>query len=544
MNTAWWGRLVARLWVADVEPWTAGRLVGAGAAWVGVSVLAWSWRAPEGVGWFALGVVAWGGSLALLRRAPLLSLAIAGVLVGVNVAFLAGAAVVGYVLGRSRVAVAPTLCVYGALVLLAPVYGLVPAETVLGWAAVLSTTAVLVGLLPWLVGRHGRHRRELAAAGWQAARNLQQQQHAITTETRVRERARIAREMHDTLGHELTLIALRAGAFEVGGAGTASTADGLRSAEQLRMAATRATEQLNDIVGLLSEESEAPPLRPDGADLDDLVTSARSAGVDVRLQRVGAVHSTSPLVRRATLRLVQEGLTNAAKHAPGASVVVRIETEGRGVTVSVADDGCNGGSPAAPGGGRGLLALTERVRLLGGDLATRDMGPGFLLSAHLPDENAEHLVSPIGSAGEAAQLRSPLEEQLAAGRRRVRRSLAATVLVPATALGLVTLGAAAYFVYATVASVLPAADFEGIDVGDPRAEVDPLLPAVEMLDAPVERTPAPPPGATCWHYEAEVSFFDRRDVYRICFADGAVVTADVLPADPAPAAEQSDPARP
>ena len=74
-------------------------------------------------------------------------------------------------------------------------------------------------------------------------------------------------------------------------------------------------------------------------------------------------------------------------------------------------------------------------------------------------------------------------------------------------------------------------EFATIEVGQPREEVEEFLPAVEMLEPPTDRLDPPAaPDADCRYYESEVSFFDRRDVYRICFADGAVASADVIPA--------------
>ncbi|QFG19815.1 histidine kinase [Actinomadura sp. WMMB 499] len=113
---------------------------------------------------------------------------------------------------------------------------------------------VLLGVLPWLMGRYWRQYRELVRAGWERAERLEREQRIIAERERLRERARIARDMHDSLGHELALIAVRAGALQV--------ADGLterhrRAAAELRAGAAEATEHLREIIGVLREDAAA-----------------------------------------------------------------------------------------------------------------------------------------------------------------------------------------------------------------------------------------------------------------------------------------------
>ncbi|MEV1176451.1 histidine kinase [Nonomuraea sp. NPDC049784] len=134
-------------------------------------------------------------------------------------------------------------------------------------------------------------------------------------QARLRERARIARDMHDSLGHDLALIAVRAAGLELA-AGLDQAH--VRAAGELRLAAADATERLRQIIGLLREESDVAPLSPVDEDVAELVRRARDSGMPITLDLApGPVPDLAHAV-------VQEGLTNAAKHAPGAAVAVRV----------------------------------------------------------------------------------------------------------------------------------------------------------------------------------------------------------------------------
>ncbi|TDC88469.1 hypothetical protein E1292_45655 [Nonomuraea deserti] len=247
---------------------------------------------------------------------------------------------------------------------------------VLAWGGDLalwvSMTTALVGtyLVPYLLGLLRR-------------RLLQQRRVArlsVEAQARLRERARIARDMHDSLGHDLALIAVRAAGLElVPGLGPAE----VKAAGELRVAAADATERLRQIIGLLREEADAPPLTPADEDVAELVRRARDSGMTVDLDLIpGPV----PGLARA---VVQEGITNAAKHAPGAAVQVEVSPER--VTVR---NGPPRSRPTAQPGGLGLAGLRERVRLAGGTLTAGPMtervsGGGFELAVTLPLEGEE-----------------------------------------------------------------------------------------------------------------------------------------------------------
>ncbi|MER7505854.1 histidine kinase [Nonomuraea pusilla] len=201
---------------------------------------------------------------------------------------------------------------------------------------------------------------------------LQRRQARLSAEAqaRMRERARIAREMHDSLGHDLALIAVRAAGLELApGLGPAE----VKAAGELRVAAADATERLRQIIGLLREDADEAPLSPADEDVADLVRRARDSGMAITLDLDGG---PVPALARA---VVQEGLTNAAKHAPGAAVAVSVSP--RRVAVR---NGAPRARPVARQGGLGLDGLRERVRLAGGVLSAGPSGDGFELTVELP----------------------------------------------------------------------------------------------------------------------------------------------------------------
>ncbi|USX55280.1 sensor histidine kinase [Lentzea sp. HUAS12] len=232
-----------------------------------------------------------------------------------------------------------------------------PALVFAGGAAGGVTGLVLVGVavaVPWFLGRAGHQQAALAAAGVEAAH--------------LRERTRIAHEVHDKLGHELSLLALQAGALEM-----TLPAEQQKAAAQLRETAAQAAERLSELVFLL-RDGDPPP----AVDLQDLVGRATGAGMLVEFEVDGLVPST---VERTVHRVVQEALTNAAKHAPKSVLELKVATAD-GVTVVEA--GNEAGRRRGAGSRTGLVALRERVRLAGGTLRVSRHGGRFELVAVLP----------------------------------------------------------------------------------------------------------------------------------------------------------------
>ncbi|MGW2308407.1 sensor histidine kinase [Actinomadura luteofluorescens] len=416
---------------------------------------------------------------------------------------------------------------------------------------------VLLGVLPWLVGRYRRQYQELLSAGWERAERLEQQQRIAAERERLRERARIAQDMHDSLGHELALIAVRAGALEV--------APGLddrhrAAAAQLRTGAADATDHLREIIGVLRDDPADPaadpaadpvdaaagggapetPARPARESIPDLVDRARASGVPVRL--TGDARAPAELGTMAALtahRVVQEAITNAAKHAPGAAVTVALARTGtRGITVTVANDPPPDGPPLLPSGGRGLAGLTDRVRLLGGTLhAAPTPGGGFRLTADVPAtpdpapgrapgrtrptaRDALRTALGLTPAG-AGEWPSESARHLARERRQVRRGLITAIAAPTALMAVLGTIMAGHYVFVTLNSVLRPADYGSLTVGDPQDRVERALPPMQTPDAGTVRAAVPEPaGADCRYYRPDANVLGVGRIYRLCFAGG------------------------
>ncbi|WP_433555567.1 sensor histidine kinase [Pseudonocardia xinjiangensis] len=247
-----------------------------------------------------------------------------------------------------------------------------------------------------------------AAAGWglfigarqqllmslrERAERAEAEQAERALRARADERRRIAREMHDALGHRLSLLSVHAGALELRRDLTAQTVE--RTATVLRETAHAALADLREIVLLLREppttDLEGPPLdgpQPRLGDLPDLVAQSRAAGTAVVLDLDPALHSSPPPDRVASsaYRVVQEGLTNARRHAPGASVRVEVSgRQGEGLTVEVTTEPASPARPVTQGSGTGLIGLSERLDLIGGTLEhAAGTDGGHRLAAHIP----------------------------------------------------------------------------------------------------------------------------------------------------------------
>lgn len=208
-------------------------------------------------------------------------------------------------------------------------------------------------------------------------------------QARLAERRRIAGEMHDRLGHRLSLLSVHAGALALR---TDLSAETVReSAQVLRDTTHRAMEDLRTIVQVLQEAPCPDSGEPEDADdlgaVEHLVTEARAAGADVSLRSTALLMMAPPgrPLAGVAYRVVREGLTNAARHAPGAPVeVVLAGDPGHALTVTVTS-GSSGDSPAPEGAGTGLVGLRERVETLtGGTLAHGPLPEGYRLRAVLP----------------------------------------------------------------------------------------------------------------------------------------------------------------
>ncbi|NYI06753.1 sensor histidine kinase [Allostreptomyces psammosilenae] len=509
--------------------------------------------------------------VALGRTHPLVSLLAAGAAAAADWRFALLMVASGYLAGRRTpdgrqgtvaLAVLAAAALLSCLVTGAEVYRYL----------VMATGLLLLGVFPWLIGRYRRQQVQLVWAGWERAEQLEREQRIVSEQARLRERARIAQDMHDSLGHDLSLVALRAGALEV-----APDLDERhrRAAAELRSGVADAAERLRDIIGVLRDDADPSPspTGPVGEGIEELVERARRSGVAVRLRvepgstasdatttdaaakdaagpdaagggpgaEPGYARDLPPAVRRAAYRVVQESLTNATKHAPGAEVTVRLTRTPGELLVTVANTAPAPGAPAPElaRGHRGLAGLRERVRLVGGTLRAGPADGGFRVEARIP-------LGPAGTAGAVAAeadapdgagdgpepwaRRSESAAQLEQGRRRLRRGLVTAILVPGGLLLALGAAMAGLYAYDSYNSRLTPAAFEALAVGQPQREVEEVLPAWEAPERRDGRQPPIPEGARCRYYRSDAGFLPAPfDVYRLCFRQGALVAKDVIP---------------
>jgi signal transduction histidine kinase len=389
---------------------------------------------------------------------------------------------------------------------------LVGVDPVAQWV-VLTGTLLFGCVFPWLGGRYWRQSRELARAGWTRAARLEGEQRIAEERARLRERARIAQDMHDSLGHELSLIALRAGALQVApdlpGQHRAAAAD-------LRAAAADATDRLHRIIGVLREDDEPVPLAPAGESVEQLVARAAESGLPVRWEPTGAGRAVQPgsVAERILHRVVREALTNAARHAPGAPVTVVAAGEAGGTTVTITNGRATQKSSPSTGGS-GLIGLRAAVTASGGDFEAGPHGDGFRVRAYVPEQPTP---------------RPPRTAAPSAPFTRARRRVAVAIGAAACAGVVLVGGAFAWYAYTESRSVLEPAAYARLGLGATAAELAPLLPDRTARDAPAERAPAPPKGTDCRYYRASGELLASVDHFRLCFdAEGRLATKDLIP---------------
>lgn len=234
-----------------------------------------------------------------------------------------------------------------------------------------------------------RVRRDLIAQLHERAAQLEEEGRLRADQARAAERERIAREMHDVLAHRISLLSLHAGALEY--RPDAPPAEIEATAGVVRESAAAALEELRDVIGVLREgtESEARPPQPTLTDLPALIEESRAAGMRIEAELdLTDDEEGAGSAGRTAYRIVQEGLTNARKHAPGTLVSVKVAAGAAGIEIEVRNRAplSPPPAPALPGAGSGLIGLGERVDLVGGELRHGDGDGDFVLAATLPWE--------------------------------------------------------------------------------------------------------------------------------------------------------------
>ncbi|MEW9517733.1 sensor histidine kinase [Streptomyces tubercidicus] len=519
--------------------WRVWRAVGE-AFLAGVLVLLF----PQGVSQLGLegGPQAIGIALVLVRRRFPAACAVAlAALTGLQPAVALLTAVAGYTAVRQ----AETVRRWAGLLLVAAAAAMVTSTAFgalsgvssstfgLALGAVLALTAVIV---PGMAGVARGQQDRLVRAWRERAAAAEKARRLADSESRMRERSRIAAEMHDLVGHRLSLVSLHAGGLEMA---LDKAAPELRDEAALVRSATRdAMQELREALGVLGplERDTGTEALTDAtgtrADVEALVEESRSGGIPVELCWEGADLDARPArVRRAVHRVVRESLTNVHRYAVGAQVTVDVRHTGEQVTVRVR----NGVPPAPPaastglGSGQGLTGLRERVALLGGALeAHPEPGGGFAVVADIPAEPgpaAEATDAAPDGPEEAAALEGP-----GGGLSLMPRRLAGAVT---GLLGLLGVGVVMGFGIVMVVSALPDAthrDPEEARLGMTRERVEEVVAADsdEVRAAAAGREPPRPGSATDCLYprpDAEPGG-GRLGIVRYCFRSGTLIAID------------------
>jgi signal transduction histidine kinase len=240
----------------------------------------------------------------------------------------------------------------------------------------------MLAIGPWLVGWLMRSHQDLLSALDVRGRELASERQRYAAEAVRYERARIARELHDVVAHCMSIVVVQASAGQrLDDADPAVTNQLLDDISEL---ARQAEADMAGLTRLLAVDSaQAPALSAET--LDQLVDRARSTGTPVEITVAGDLGTVHASAAAALHRVLQEGLTNAIKHAPGAAVVVNLRVASQQTTLEIRNDASVTPLLSVGGGGNGLRGLAERVTELGGTLhGQQTASGGWLLSAVIP----------------------------------------------------------------------------------------------------------------------------------------------------------------
>ncbi|MGW3287999.1 sensor histidine kinase [Streptomyces sp. NPDC001002] len=350
--------------------------------------------ASDTCSWLVTGdpLVALGCLLALLlrRRFPLAAALVVAIASGVS-ALAIGAALLALCSISTRrrpVEIGVVALVYVAASQLALV--IYPIETPPGSIPLqLALPALSAGIAVAMGVAIGAGRGEMRSLR-ERAESAEREQTARAERARALERNRIAREMHDVLAHRISLVAMQAGVLDH--RGDLPTEENRTLIRGIADGSHQALEELRDVLGVLRAEPGRPePPQPSLDRIPELVADARTSGLDVGLTTT-VTGKPSDVVGRTCYRVIQEGLTNAVKHAPGAPVHITVEgTAGDELRVSVHNSSATTTTTGPPASGFGLLGLAERITLAGGHLSHHPTPDGgYVLTARLPWPSHDH----------------------------------------------------------------------------------------------------------------------------------------------------------
>lgn len=256
---------------------------------------------------------------------------------------------------------------------------------------------LLIVLSTWLAGGYVRVRREQTEALEERTRRLERERDEEARRAVAEERARIARELHDVVAHNVSVMVIQAGAARRAAAsGSGETSESLETIEGVGRQALTDMRRLLDVLRTedAADEVSRGALEPQPSlrSLADLVAKVRETGLSVDLEVEGDLDDLSAGVDLTAYRTVQEALTNALKHAGPARVQVRIVEDDRGLHIDVIDDGRGAGAAFTGDAtqGLGLVGMRERVALFGGELAAGPrVGGGYRVRAWIPTSGGE-----------------------------------------------------------------------------------------------------------------------------------------------------------
>ena len=351
-------------------------------------------------------------------RGPRPSLSILIVVLGFiptwpQVAAYVAATVIGMRKGAKAIPAVVAAVVIG--VAMSPLLNPIPEEPTLSSVATYAMFTLPICIVCVMLGVNLQAREELLRSVSREARLIRTTQEARIAQSRAEERARISREMHDSLAHRLSLVSLHAGALQ-----TRTDLDMgsvRRIAGSIHTLTADAGRELRQILAVLHDDGSADGARATWSDVEEVLAHEREAGQEVDLHLAGswveAFEAADARSRHAVLRAVEELLTNARRHGAGGAVLLGCEVEaadgpdddgGDGVAALVVrcvNDCPPTPRPTAPGGGLGLEGLCERLRLLGGELHVSQ--PGGRTAAPDRSDRAEQSHSFVVMAAVPAQ---------------------------------------------------------------------------------------------------------------------------------------------
>lgn len=545
-------------WLAPPEQWSRRRFAGEATAALTLAALAAGLGRLLGASVTAIGAEAVAiVVLSLLRRRlPATVLALTAALTPVGNAFLPLMMAAGWSAGRRITGASRAAAAFAGAYALCVAVALVDtwsASSALPLVLLTTLSFLAVAVVPGLASRYWTQRRTLLHTLRERNSQLLRERAMVAGQARLRERQRIAQDMHDSLGHRLALISVHTGALEVDRELTPRQREVVAV---LREASVTAMHELREVVGILRDGVEAPaPASGYGtgraargtAGVAALVEASRAAGNAAELTYSGEARPLSAAADHAAYRIVQEALTNAYKHAPGAPITVDLRWEPDSLVVEIVNGAASHATGEVVSGGQGLTGLHERARLVGGMVHAGPVADGgFRVAGVLPYGAGE--AAPVVDAADGPR-RRPAEAPSGNGPWAVHRTVperewaahgsighsrsGGIVLGCGIALGaVVLLGVAVlvgvfFLVGSLDKSMIEPSEYEAIEVGAAEKTVRERLPsggtiATAGLDA---KGPKEPEGSRCLVLMSSEpgQSLASEPVFRFCFKDGKLV---------------------